>query len=164
VTDPLEGGELADAIGAASVRFFDALDDDMNTAGAVGVLFDVANTVPKIVAAHSAAAATSARALFEDALGVLGIGEILTRPGVAAVANEVDPATIERLRASLADAVPFNGESSTGPIELVIDARNAARKAKDFALADRLRKALSAEGITLTDGKDGTTTWTVAAG
>jgi cysteinyl-tRNA synthetase len=164
VTGTLEAGELADAIGAASVRFFDALDDDMNTAGAVGVLFDVANTVPKIVAANSAAAATSARALFEDALGVLGIGEILTRPAVAAAANEVDPATIERLRATLADAVPFNGESAAGAIELVIDARNAARKAKDFALADRLRKALSAEGITLTDGKDGTTTWTAAAG
>ena len=28
--------------------------------------------------------------------------------------------------------------------------------------ADRLRKALAAEGIVLTDGKDGSTTWTVA--
>ena len=55
------------------------------------------------------------------------------------------------------------GESPAGVVERVIDARNAARKARDFALADRLRNALAAEGIVLTDGKDGTT-WTVAAG
>ena len=68
---------------------------------------------------------------------------------------------VERLRAALADAVPFNGESPEGAIERVIDARNAARKARDFALADRLRDALAADGIVLNDGKDGTT-WTVA--
>ena len=164
VTGTLEASDLSAGIDSASVRFFDALDDDMNTAGAVGVLFDVANTAPKIFAAHSAAAATSARALFEDALGVLGIGEILTRAPVVARASAVDPAAVDRLRASVADAVRFNGESPAGAIDLVVDARNAARKAKDFALADRLRKALSAEGITLTDGKDGTTTWTAAAG
>jgi cysteinyl-tRNA synthetase len=162
VTGTMEGSDLYDGVNAASVRFFDALDDDMNTAGAVGVLFDVANSVPKIVAARAAGAATGARALFEDALGVLGIGEILTRVAVVAEAVAVDPASVERLRSGLADAVAFNGESPSGVIDLVIDARNAARKAKDFALADRLRKALSAEGIVLTDGKDGTT-WTVGS-
>jgi cysteinyl-tRNA synthetase len=162
VTGTMEGSDLYDGVNAASVRFFDALDDDMNTAGAVGVLFDVANSVPKIVSAGAAGAATGARALFEDALGVLGIGEILTRAAVVAESVAVDPASVERLRSGLADAVAFNGESPSGVIELVIDARNAARKAKDFALADRLRKALSAEGIVLTDGKDGTT-WTVGS-
>jgi cysteinyl-tRNA synthetase len=111
-------------------RFFDCLDDDMNTAGALGVLFE---GLPDIDAA-----------LFEEALGVLGVGGILTRDAVESGAAEVDPAIVERVRES-------------------IDARNAARKARDFALADRLRDALAAEGIVLTDGKDGTT-WTVAGG
>ena len=163
VTGAMKDAALADTIGTASVRFFDALDDDMNTAGAIGVLFDVANAAPKIVAAGEASAAGAARALLEDALGVLGVGDLLSRELAVAAASEVDPAAVERLRTSLADAVPFNGESPAGAIGLVIDARNAARKAKDFALADRLRKALAAEGITLTDGKDGTTTWTAAA-
>jgi cysteinyl-tRNA synthetase len=99
--------------------------------------------------------------LFEEALGVLGVGGILTRAAVVA-SVEVDPAKIERLRSALADAIAVNGESPAEIIALVIDARNAARKSRDFALGDRLRNALSAEGIVLTDGKDGSTTWTIA--
>ena len=45
----------------------------------------------------------------------------------------------------------------------MVNARNAARKSKDFALGDRLRNALTAEGIVLTDGKDGVTTWTATS-
>ena len=138
-------------------RFFEALDDDMNTAGALGVLFEATQYVNGPPEQRQALAE-----LLEEALTVLGVGDILTREAVPAPAAEVDPASIERLRATLGDAVPFNGEGSAGVIELVIDARNAARKARDFALADRLRKALAAEGIVLTDGKDGSTTWTVA--
>jgi cysteinyl-tRNA synthetase len=115
--------------------------------------------VPKIVAANAGAAASAARALFEDGLGVLGAGDILSRTIAVAAAAEVDPEKIERLRSALADAIGFNGESPAGVVERVIDARNAARKARDFALADRLRNALAAEGIVLTDGKDGSTTW-----
>lgn len=142
---------------ALRARFFENLDDDMNTAGALGVLFDAIAylNVPEETRRELAT-------LLEDALGVLGVGELLTREVVAVAVAEVDPASIERLRATLSDAVPFNGEGSDGVIALVIDARNAARKARDFALADRLRKALSAEGIVLTDAKDGSTTWTVA--
>jgi cysteinyl-tRNA synthetase len=43
----------------------------------------------------------------------------------------------------------------------LVDARNAARKAKNFAEADRIRRELSAMGIELKDSKDGTT-WKVA--
>ena len=149
-------------VGATAVRFFDALDDDMNTAGALGTLFDIAAATAKMTAAGAASAAAAARAFFEDALGVLGVGDILTREAVVAAAVEVDPAAIERLRGTLSDAIVFNGESPAEIIALVIDARNAARKARDFALGDRLRNALSAEGIVLTDGKDGSTTWTIA--
>jgi cysteinyl-tRNA synthetase len=153
-------GELSAMIAAAFARFFETLDEDMNTAGAIGVLFDMANAVPKIVAANAGTAASAARAVFEDGLGVLGAGDILTRTIAVAATAEVDPAKIERLRTALADAIGFNGESPAGVIERLIDARNAARKARDFALADRLRNALAAEGIVLTDGKDGSTTWT----
>jgi cysteinyl-tRNA synthetase len=46
-------------------------------------------------------------------------------------------------------------------IEFKVDARNAARKAKDFKEADRIRDELAAMGIVLKDSKDGTT-WEVA--
>ena len=43
----------------------------------------------------------------------------------------------------------------------LIDARNAARKAKNFKEADRIRDELTAMGIELEDKKDGTTLWKV---
>jgi cysteinyl-tRNA synthetase len=46
-------------------------------------------------------------------------------------------------------------------VETLIDERNAARKAKNFKEADRIRDELNAMGIELEDHKDGTTTWKV---
>ena len=46
-------------------------------------------------------------------------------------------------------------------IEGLVDERNAARKAKNFKEADRIRDELNAMGIELEDHKDGTTTWKV---
>jgi cysteinyl-tRNA synthetase len=51
--------------------------------------------------------------------------------------------------------------SSEARISTLIDARNAARKAKNFKEADRIRDELKAMGIELEDNKDGTTTWKV---
>jgi len=46
-------------------------------------------------------------------------------------------------------------------VNALIDARNAARKAKNFKEADRIRDELTAMGIELEDKKDGTTAWKV---
>jgi len=47
-------------------------------------------------------------------------------------------------------------------VNALIDARNAARKAKNFEDADRIRDELKAMGVELEDHKDGTTTWKVS--
>ena len=44
----------------------------------------------------------------------------------------------------------------------LIEARNSARKAKDFREADRIRDELKAMGVELEDTKDGKTKWKVA--
>jgi cysteinyl-tRNA synthetase len=46
-------------------------------------------------------------------------------------------------------------------VKMLIDAREAARKAKNFKEADRIRDEVHAMGIELEDHKDGTTTWNV---
>jgi cysteinyl-tRNA synthetase len=47
-------------------------------------------------------------------------------------------------------------------VDGLIAARNAARKAKDFAESDRIRDELTKMGVVLKDNKDGTTSWEVA--
>ena len=138
----LEGEEVVDDVERMADRFFAALDDDMNTAGALGVVFDAAGAAHRIAADGDPDVAGALRAFFIDALGVLGLGAALERePAGVAPVRTVDRATAERIQG-------------------VIDERNAARKARDFARADALRNALASEGIVLVDGKDGTT-WTV---
>jgi cysteinyl-tRNA synthetase len=85
----------------------------------------------------------------------------LERPLEEERSVELDPALVQRLAARVGDAVHLNGHSPAKAIEAIIDARAAARKNRDFALGDRLRDALAAEGIVLKDSKNGTT-WTVA--
>jgi cysteinyl-tRNA synthetase len=55
----------------------------------------------------------------------------------------------------------YDSGPSESDVRPLIDARNAARKAKNFAEADRIRDELAAMGVVLKDSKDGTT-WEIA--
>ncbi|HEY6234865.1 MAG TPA: DALR domain-containing protein, partial [Candidatus Elarobacter sp.] len=148
---------------AYETRFFDALDDDMNTAGALGVLFDLISGLSK----HPDAAQREGGAvLLYDALQLFGIGPLFERP----VERErpglvvLDTNVLMSLLVQAGMTVDYlNGNGTAEEIvQAAIDARAAARKNKDFAFGDRLRDALAAEGSALKDSKDGTT-WTAAA-
>jgi cysteinyl-tRNA synthetase len=164
--DPTEeaedAGEISTAFESNRARFFEALDDDLNTSGALAAVFDIAALAPAIVEARGAALADAVRAFMREAFALFGIEAALTRE-LPAPATSVDPAVLERLRAVLGESLSLNGEGAEAAIARVIDARNEARRTRDFARADHLRDALAAAGIALTDGKDGTT-WTVAGG
>jgi cysteinyl-tRNA synthetase len=85
----------------------------------------------------------------------------------AARANTEDR---RRLKQALAFLGLYDGEKDTdflvgrtvdaAAVEALIAKRNAARKAKNFAEADRLRAELSAMGVAIEDGPTGTT-WKV---
>jgi cysteinyl-tRNA synthetase len=55
----------------------------------------------------------------------------------------------------------YSGAATAQSIEELVDARNAARKARNFQESDRIRDELAAKGIQLKDNPDGTTSWDV---
>ena len=60
----------------------------------------------------------------------------------------------------LEDSVSENSQDAeklSAAVELLIQLRNQARANKDFAMSDKIRDELSAKGIQLKDGKEGTT-------
>jgi cysteinyl-tRNA synthetase len=124
-----------------------ALDDDMNTAAALAVLYEyAARTSPS----------------FERLrywLTILGIEPDAT--WLEEPALELDGDFAKRLEAALQIRGELDGLAPAEAIERVMAMRAAARSAKDWALSDRLRDALQRCGIEIHDTKDGTT-WTVA--
>jgi cysteinyl-tRNA synthetase len=142
-------------------RFYAALDDDMNTSEAVAVLFETAKDAQAL---HDAGSASTSAAFMHEALGLVGLDPAQRFHVEEQPHRVLAPDFVSRLTSILSDVVRFNGSAATpvAAIAAVIDARNQARFAKDFTLADRLRGALSDNGVYLKDTKEGTT-WSVVA-
>jgi len=113
-------------------RFKAAMDDDFNTADATAVLFDLATQVNRSRSGREAGLLKS-------------LGEVL---GLL----QAEPITY------LQGGAPDSGELSPAQIEEKIAQRVAARKAKNFAEANRIRDELQNVGVILEDGA-GKTTW-----
>ncbi|HMV01078.1 MAG TPA: cysteine--tRNA ligase [Rhodocyclaceae bacterium] len=116
---------------AFAARFREALNEDFDSHGAIAALFDLAGEVNR-------SRDGSLSGLLKALAGILGL---LQR----------DPTDYLRGTPGLA------GGLDEPAIEAMIAARAAAKKAKDFAEADRLRNELKAAGILLDDSPQGTT-------
>ncbi len=124
-------------------RFAAAMDDDFNTAEAMGVLFDLVREGNRHLDAGEDAAPYVAA--FDEIIGVLGLGE---------VAEGIE----DLLEPLLAIAGRF-GVIATVPDEIMsglIAARAGAREEGDFERADSIRDSLAEAGVVVEDGSDGT--------
>jgi cysteinyl-tRNA synthetase len=129
-------------------RFKAAMDDDFNSPEAMAVLFDLANELNRT---KSVDTATQLKALG----GVLGLlqDDPVKRSQRSRYIVGSGNITLEDATVSASAVVTHTPDS----ISHLIEARTAAKLAKNYAEADRIRKELLAAGIVLEDSATGTT-------
>ncbi len=141
---------LSDAIDAARDGFTSAMDDDFNTSSALAAVFSLANQANAYLDAAGVGACTSTLLRASDTLV-----ELLEVLGLESVRPQADP-----LPAGLVDVardlVGFDGDDVDGAVVALVDARAAARAAKDWARADAIRDAVSDLGLVVEDTQAGT--------
>jgi cysteinyl-tRNA synthetase len=120
-------------------RFRGAMDDDFNTPEALAAMQGVARELNQAKSAGDAAKSDAAAATLRAMGAVLGV-------------LQQDPDTY--LKRSVGVQAISDAE-----IEGLLDARRAARAAKNFAESDRIREQLTAAGVLLEDKAGGTTQW-----
>lgn len=141
---------LSDAIDAARDGFTAAMDDDFNTSSALAAVFSLANQANAYLDAAGAEACTSTLLRASDTLV-----ELLEVLGLESVRPQADPLPAELVDVAR-DLVGFDGGDVDGAVAALVDARAAARAAKDWARADAIRDAVSALGLVVEDTQAGT--------
>ncbi|HJQ79029.1 MAG TPA: cysteine--tRNA ligase [Lacipirellulaceae bacterium] len=132
-------------------KFLAAMDDDFNTGGAIGELFELASLANRFCEEKNLEGSTKADA-----------GAVATLEHLMSTIKEL--ANILGLFAQpLAATAGSTDELLSKLMPLVIDLRANARKSKNFAVADKIRDGLAPLGITLED-RAGGTEWTRSGG
>jgi cysteinyl-tRNA synthetase len=148
------GASLSEAALEAERKFISAMDDDFDAPTAMAALFALAKRISSACSEGNASAqeVKSAAAALERLLGIFN----LLPP--AAGAQQGASAAVAKICKQFGIAQGTLEEM----LSALIEARNAARKKKDFAASDAIRSELAKAGITLEDRKDGSTGWRAA--
>ncbi len=145
-----EGRELKEALLRFEGGFNAAMDDDFNTAMAIGQIFEIVRLTNRFLDVIDPQRSPFAgwvvlqfmhlQHMADEALGIFGS----------------DPRDFSRRTQERAHA---NSGVDPDAVEKLIAERKAARVAKDFARADAIRKELADMGVEIKDRPDGTTEW-----
>jgi cysteinyl-tRNA synthetase len=125
--------DIAGKVSSAETQFKEAMEQDLNTAGALGAMFELVRTLNAAIDSNE-----------------LGIGDV---PAVKAAFDRFD-----RVLGVLALRRREDRQTTVPPeeIERLVAARQDARKRRDFAEGDRIRQQLLDAGIVLEDSAAGT--------
>ena len=128
-TDIADDNEILALIDSRKEQFINSMDDDLNTADGIAAVFDLVSDInTKIINKEvSKNVCQKAADMFDELTGVLGL--VYNRKS-----NDIND-----------------------DIEKLIEERQQARANKDWAIADRIRDELKAQGITLKDTPQGVT-------
>jgi cysteinyl-tRNA synthetase len=136
--------EFLKTVDEYKARFEEAMDDDFNTAGAIAALFEMVTFINRFADEQQLEAkkdkADAMQTLQAAAGTVMSLGRLL------GLFFEKPPKAEESL----------GGELTAKLVELLIDVRNKARKAKQFEIGDHVRNELAKMGVKLEDRPDGT--------
>jgi cysteinyl-tRNA synthetase len=123
------------------MQCYDKMNDDFNTAEVIANLFEMSSIINTL---HNSA--TKASILSETTVQLL----IETYKGF-----------IQDVLGIAAESEGSNDDKLDDVMKLLLDLRNQAKKDKNYALSDTIRKELTAMGISIMDNKDGTTEYQV---
>lgn len=118
--------KVLDGLGEFENKFDEAMEDDLNTADAISAIFELVKYTNSNISSESS----------KDLIKA-GLDQIRKLCDVLGIITEVKK------------------EKLDSEIEALIEERQAARKAKNFARADEIRDQLAAEGIILEDTREG---------
>lgn len=138
-----EGREFLEAVAKLREAFLTNMDDDFNTGGAVGVLYELLTALNRYADAKQLEGGNpDAAAVSDFRRGVVVLRELGNLLGL-----------FQEAPRSVGGG---NDQLVSGLMQLLLDLRAEARKTKNFAMADQIRKRLTEIGVTLEDRPGGT--------
>jgi cysteinyl-tRNA synthetase len=123
-------------------RFLEAMDDDFNTGGALGELYDLVRALNRFADASRLEKGASPEALGSFRAGMTALRELTQILGL--------------FREPRKQVAKMDDGLTPALLGLLVEIRTRVRKEKNFALADEIRKRLAELGVTLEDRPDGT--------
>jgi cysteinyl-tRNA synthetase len=128
------GGELRDAIDEAKEKFFEAMDDDFNSAGALGAMFDLVKTYYKLLDKK---------------------GSTLAEDGEALAALKEAIVIFDQVLGIFPNGFPTEVDEAPAEILALVEERWQAKKNRNFQRADEIRDELDAKGYIIEDSSEG---------